>query len=62
MKPWIYGLIILAILVSCWFGPVVQTNWEMGRDAGALFYTEVDDFIKIVKEVDSWSKKAKKSP
>lgn len=58
MKAWIYLLLLLGILAVCWFGPVIQTNWERGRDAGALFYTDVEDFGKILKDVNTWRKKA----
>lgn len=53
MKAWIYLLLLLAILALCWFSPVVQTNWERGRDAGVLFYTDLEDLEEILSTVDT---------
>ncbi len=47
-------MLLLAILVLSWFGPVVQTNWENGSDAGVLFYTDLEDLEEILNTVDTW--------
>ena len=74
MKRFIYALFLLVILafyilddapweslgpLHRWLGPVVANNWEKRRDAGALFYTDVKDFNKILKDLSVGRRKAR---